>query len=667
MNHWVMDYETLKNCFVAVFEHYKNSERKVFVVHDLRNEFENFVDFIIKNKENKEWHISYNGLAFDSQITHYILDNYKLWQNLTGCEIAEIIHLYAAKCINKNDNKEFQDYAPFKMKIGQIDLFKMNHWDNPQKLSSLKWIQYSMDWDNILEMPIHHETIITTETEINTIIDYCVNDVLSTKEIYNQSQSQIKLRKDLSKKYDVNLFSASEPRISKEIFLYYLSQKLNIPKKDIKKMRSYRTTIKLSDLILNYIQFESKEFKSLLDKFKTIEVNADNLKGSFKYSMKYKNVTTHFGLGGVHAANKPGVYKSDKDYVIITSDVISFYPNLAIKNSWAPGHFPTKEFCDQYEWFFNERVKIPKKDIMNYVFKIVLNSTFGLSNEKDSFFYDPEFTMKVTVNGQLNLMMLYEMIMENIPEAQALMQNTDGIETKIPRIYYEKYMEICHKWEQITNLKLEHNEYQTLILSDVNNYIALNNYKEVDLYEWGKLKKEFPHYLFKVEDSKYMYAPCKLTGRFDFHNLALHKNKSTLIVRKAIYYYFIHNILPNDYLESNKNILDYCIGKKSKGQWKQVARFVKDNSYFEKEIQKINRYYISKSDHLESCKITKINKEDGREIQLEAGQWMQVLFNKIEIKPKWDLYKINQNYYFQLIESEIENIINYKSQQLKLF
>jgi hypothetical protein len=247
------------------------------------------------------------------------------------------------------------------------------------------------------------------------------------------------------------------------------------------------------------------------------------------------------------------------------------------------------------------------------------------------------------------------------------MQNTDGIETKIPRIYYEKYMEICHKWEQITNLKLEHNEYQTLILSDVNNYIALNNYKEIDLYEWGKLKKEFPHYLFKVEDSKYMYAPCKLTGRFDFHNLALHKNKSTLIVRKAIYYYFIHNILPNDYLESNKNILDYCIGKKSKGQWKQVARFVKDNSYFEKEIQKINRYYISKSDHLESCKITKINKEDGREIQLEAGQWMQVLFNKIEIKPKWDLYKINQNYYFQLIESEIENIINYKSQQLKLF
>ena len=31
-------------------------------------------------------------------------------------------------------------------------------------------IQYSMDWDNILEMPIHHDSAITTKEEIDTII-----------------------------------------------------------------------------------------------------------------------------------------------------------------------------------------------------------------------------------------------------------------------------------------------------------------------------------------------------------------------------------------------------------------------------------------------------------------------------------------------------------------
>ena len=91
---------------------------------------------------------------------------------------------------------------------------------------------------------------------------------------------------------------------------------------------------------------------------------------------------------------------------------------------------------------------------MNYVYKIILNSTFGLSNDKNSFFYDPELCMKITINGQLTLMMLYEMIMERIPNATALMQNTDGVETIIPRKYVDEYMQICKEWEEITNLNL---------------------------------------------------------------------------------------------------------------------------------------------------------------------------------------------------------------------
>ena len=91
MNHYIMDYETLCNCFVAVFEHYKTSERKVFVIHDLQNDLKDFVNFLEDNIDNKEWHISFNGLAFDAQVTHYILDNYPLWGNISGCEVAEII------------------------------------------------------------------------------------------------------------------------------------------------------------------------------------------------------------------------------------------------------------------------------------------------------------------------------------------------------------------------------------------------------------------------------------------------------------------------------------------------------------------------------------------------------------------------------------------------
>lgn len=661
--HWVMDYETLANCFTGVFEHYKTQETEIFVVHDLQNDLNRFIDFLKLNITNKEWHISYNGLAFDGQVTHYILDNYKNWLELSGCEIAAIIYLYAQRCIQKSNNKEFADYPQWKMDINQIDVFKMHHWDNPAKRSSLKWIQYSMDWQNILDMPIHHETEITTQEEIDIILEYCVNDVKSTKEIYNRAKSQIGLRKELTKTYGINLFSASEPRISKELFGYYLTQKLNIPKRDLRNMRTHRDIIKIKDIILPYVKFTSPEFNMLLQRFNALEVDANNLKGSFKYKLDYKGLVTHFGTGGAHGAASKGVYESTEDMVIMSSDVTSYYPNLAIKNQWSPGHFPKEEFCDQYEWFFEERKKIPKSNPMNYVYKIILNSTFGLSNDVNSFFYDPELFCKITINGQLTLMMLYEQIMERIPGAVALLQNTDGVETLIPKTYVEEYMQICKEWQEKTNLNLEHDEYQKLILADVNNYIGVNNYVDVDITKWREIKQSQPHYLFKVNNDKFSFAPVKLKGRFDFHNLQLHKNKSKLVIPKAIYQYFVNDKLPEHYLEENKNILDYCIGGKSKGDWKQVARSIEKGELKEVNLQKINRYFISKA----GVKITKVNKKDDREIQLEAGRWLQTVYNKMKVEPKWETYNIDKLYYLQAIESEINSILSVASNQLKLF
>ena len=125
----------------------------------------------------------------------------------------------------------------------------------------------------------------------------------------------------------------------------------------------------------------------------------------------------------------------------------------------------------------------------------------------------------------------------------------------------------------------------------------------------------------------------------------------------------VHNILPEDYLNSNNNILDYCIGGKSKGDWKQVSRSIKEGELYEENLQKINRYYISNS----GVKIIKVNKTDKREIQLEAGRWLQSIFNNMQIKPQWKDYDIQKKYYLDAIEQEINGIINVASNQLTLF
>jgi len=64
--------------------------------------------------------------------------------------------------------------------------------------------------------------------------------------------------------------------------------------------------------------------------------------------------------------------------------------------------------------------------------------------------------------------------------------------------------------------------------------------------------------------------------------------------------------------------------------------------------------------------MVKANKNDKRIIQLEAGKWLQTVYNKMEEK-EWDAYDINTKYYMQAIEKEINNILGVSSNQLELF
>ena len=648
---WVHDYETISNCFVGVFEDVRSDHKEIFVIHELRNDIEEFIQFLNDNILNREWHISFNGLGFDSQITEYVLRNAETLRNATAEECAKLIYGQAQEVISRQNQREWLPYAPHELQIKQVDVFKLNHWDNPAKRSSLKWIQYSMDWYNIQDMPIPHGKKITTMEEIDMIIGYCINDVSSTKQIMYLSKKQISLRNKLSKDYNIDLYSASEPKISKKLFLLFLSKKLGIKKYELKDLRTHRNEIHVKNILLPYLNFKSAPASILKRKFEKLIVKGDETKGSFKYSIRYNGVKTDFGLGGIHGANNSGVYTSDKEMIIMSSDVTSYYPNLAIRNKWAPGHLPKKEFCEQYEWFFDERRKIPKSDPRNYVYKIVLNSTYGLSNDKNSFLYDPELTMKITINGQLSLLLLYEMIQENIPGAIPIMQNTDGLETKIPRQYVDKYYEICKEWEKLTSLELEHDTYQKIVLGDVNNYIALYDFKETDKETYLNVKKENPQYLFKEEDGKYFYAGTKCKGRFEFKNLALHKNKSFSIIPQAIYNYFIHGINPEDTIKNNKNIFDYCAGKKSKGDWYYYTEYLEKGELKSDVLQSTIRYYVSNK----GCKILKHNGSDDRMSKVEAGPWLQTIYIKAEPKP-FDKYDINYKYYLKKIYQEIDNL-----------
>ena len=165
--HWVMDYETMTNLFVGVFQCYGSKETKVFKIHSsLYNDIEPLVKFLQRNKNLKEKHISFNGINFDSQITEFILKNQFKLLKADASDIVDAIYAEAQETISRSNAREFSKYPELKLSIEQIDVFKINHWDNNNKRTSLKWAQFAMDWPNLQDMLIHHAERVHTEEEI---------------------------------------------------------------------------------------------------------------------------------------------------------------------------------------------------------------------------------------------------------------------------------------------------------------------------------------------------------------------------------------------------------------------------------------------------------------------------------------------------------------------
>ena len=121
--HWVMDYETLSNCFIAVFEDIKSEHQEIFVCHESKNDILELVTFLERNVTLQEWHVSFNGLSFDSQITEHILRNKEQLLEQDGDTIARFLYDKAQEIIHKQNRNEFAEFSAKQLHIKQIDVF----------------------------------------------------------------------------------------------------------------------------------------------------------------------------------------------------------------------------------------------------------------------------------------------------------------------------------------------------------------------------------------------------------------------------------------------------------------------------------------------------------------------------------------------------------------
>lgn len=439
MNREVYDIETLYSCFTYTGLDISNNKVVQFVLHKDRFELENLINhLLILNLQ-----IGFNNISFDYPIIHYILKNHKNWIKELNKDIIDketiILFIYqeAQRIINEQEQDGFNSSSYIKQqdwKIFQCDLFKMWHYNNKAKSTSLKALEVSMNLDNVIEMSIYHGKQDIILEEVDSILEYNLNDVLATYEFWKLSYGKIQLRKKLKQKYGLECISWNNGKIGEELILKLYCDKTGLNYWETKKLRTIRTEIKLVDCIPSNIVFKTKEFNEILDKFRNKTINIIDLKNKVKGvgevgQLKFKDCFIDYGAGGIHGITERGLYQSNDKFIIKTLDVSSLYPWLAIILKLYPEHlgeiFTSIYKEDIVDVRMTEKAKKPEErdNIIIDGFKEAANLPYGKSGDENSFLYDYLYTMKTTVSGQLYLSMLAEQLGE-IRNCKILMINT---------------------------------------------------------------------------------------------------------------------------------------------------------------------------------------------------------------------------------------------------
>lgn len=604
------DIETYPNTFTFRATHAASGKKYCFEISDRRDDRAQLFQFIRYLQQVKARMIGYNSLWFDWEVVQWLMEN----------PYATVAQIYN-KAMNRIKGDGSYPMWSDRRLVEQIDLLKIHHFDNKAKATSLKALEIAMRMESVEDLPFPVGTYLTDEQK-DILLSYNDHDVDATTDFYRAScdpkADMIAFREELTAKYGVDFMNHNDTKIGAEVFVIEL-EKAGIPcyEKNAAGRRvprqTPRSSINLAECIFPYIRLEHPAFRMILDYlvaqtirqtkgvFSDISCTPEMVrwmdpkkvkvwvKGAKKprrlchippetdmTGAKYIASSLHcridgfnyeFGTGGLHASLHREIVHSTDTHKIIDLDVASYYPNLAIKNRIYPAHLGEK-FCDIYDFLYHERLRVGKKTMMGGAYKLALNGTYGNSNNEYSPFYDPMYTMKITINGQLSLCMLVEQLIK-VPGLRMIQCNTDGITFHCPVEYVDHAHNLRLWWEQLTKLELEEVRYSRFFIRDVNSYIAecaegyydeskpLSRYKRKGAYEY---KREW------------------------------HKDHSALVVVKAVEAHLVRGEDIAAFIFSHTDPFDFMI--RGKVNRDCSLHMVYQNGYQEQLANTI-RYYVS--------------------------------------------------------------------------
>lgn len=503
---------------------------------------------------------------------------------------------------------------------------------------------------------------------ITNIMHYNLNDVFIVCEMIRLYIDEVRLRYNISKAYGVDVLSSSRSNIADNLFVKFYSEFSGLAESQWRGRKTERTAMSFKRVIFPFIKFKTKELQELLEEMKKVVIYSIGKKALKEIALKYpelkylktnnesgwfevkiNNLIYTIATGGLHSQDIPRELKSkltfvddwklsdckeggskeenapsiwdvitDNSYIYVHWDIASFYPSIMDVYKIAPAHMNEGVFVKLIHWLKETRVTakhskedyidgIPK-DVLAQVLKIVINSIYGKLGFEKGDICDRLAVLKVTINGQLMIMMLCESL--ELAGIEVVSANTDGIVVKLHKKNKAKFEEIADEWKRLTKLDADSEEYKCYINRDINNYVI----EELN----GKVS-------YKGALHPTMYA------------VDLQKGYDMPIVAKAVVDYFLNDKPILETLYECKNILDFC---KTQNVGRQFH--VEFTVGTKREIlQKNVRFYVTNKGGV----IEKVNDNSGDRSGLCAGKQVTIL-NTLDDK-RIEYRNINYSYYYQ--------------------
>jgi hypothetical protein len=168
--------------------------------------------------------------------------------------------------------------------------------------------------------------------------------------------------------------------------------------------------------------------------------------------------------------------------------------------------------------------------------------------------------------------------------------NTDGLTVRVPRKNKWEVDEAVVEWQTLTGLQLEEAIYKSMMIRDVNNYIAQ--------YEDGSVKRK---------------------GAYEY-DMEWHQNAGGLVIAKVAEKVLLENAPIRQTIEQWPDMMDFMLRTKVP----RSSYLTIEHDGVTKQLQNITRYYIAQGGgRLFKWLAPLKGKQDWRKIGVESGWGVQ--------------------------------------------